>query len=506
MRAVFLLLNFAPKTNVNYRAVTSLRQMTFLGEPVTLLGGVPNPVTLFGQFAVVLVLVFVADASLTIWRRGDRRKALMIGGSVAFFLLAGLVASAAVFWLNFRAPLATSVLYLGVVAVMGYELSRDVLRASQLVQELQASEAGLRESEARMNLAVDAADFGIWIRDLEHDQIWASAKWRELFGFSASEAVDFDSIRKRLHPDDRDGLQQAQADAIASSQGGTDRGRYQTEFRLVLPDGECRWISSRGRVECDAGGRPVLIRGASREITASKHAELALRDLSGRLIAAQEVERARIARDLHDDVSQQLAGLSIALSGLKRHAAAVVDSPDLQKDVSSLQQRTNALANSVRDLSHDLHPDVLRHVGLASSLTAYCGDLSLSQALEVSCNAEGDFESLNPEAALCLYRIAQEALRNVVKHAEASRAEVRLSQNGDTAELIVADNGRGFDIEVHRHGSGLGLVSIAERVRLAGGTVSVVTVINQGTKIRVLLPITYTTSEDDVPGRVATSA
>ena len=148
-----------------------------------------------------------------------------------------------------------------------------------------------------------------------------------------------------------------------------------------------------------------------------------LRDLAGRLIAAQEVERARIARDLHDDVSQQVAALSIGLSGLKRRAAAVPNGTDLQDDVSSLQQRTRTLAESVRDLSHDLHPDVLRHVGLAASLTAYCNGLSLSPAIAVSCSAQGDFESLDPEAALCLYRIAQEALHNVVKHARARHAD-----------------------------------------------------------------------------------
>ena len=109
---------------------------------------------------------------------------------------------------------------------MGYELSRDVLRASQLVHELQASEAGLRESEARMSLAVDAADFGIWIRDLARNEIWASEKWRELFGFAPSEPLEFDAILKRLHPDDREGLQQAHAMALA----GADGGRYQTEY------------------------------------------------------------------------------------------------------------------------------------------------------------------------------------------------------------------------------------------------------------------------------------
>ena len=214
-----------------------------------------------------------------------------------------------------------------------------------------------------------------------------------------------------------------------------------------------------------------------------------LRDLAGRLIAAQEVERTRIARDLHDDVSQQIAALSIALSSLRRRAAAMPDGADLQDDFSSLQQRTNTLAESVRDLSHDLHPDVLLHVGLATALAAYCNELSLSRAVAVTCSAQGNFESIDPEAALCLYRIAQEALRNVVKHAEARHAEVRVLRTGDGAELMIADDGKGFDIDTRKNGTGLGLVSIIERARLSGGTVSIVTALNKGTRVLVRIPI-----------------
>ena len=134
----------------------------------------------------------------------------------------------------------------------------------------EASEAGLRESEARMSLAVDAADFGIWIRDLARHEIWASDAWRGCLASRRRSALD---IRRpscsALHPDDREALRQTHAMAIAGANGG----RYQSEYRLILPDGATRWISSRGRVEVDATGQPVLIRGAAREITARKHAE-----------------------------------------------------------------------------------------------------------------------------------------------------------------------------------------------------------------------------------------
>ena len=138
-----------------------------------------------------------------------------------------------------------------------------MLRASQLVQELQASEAELRESEARMSLAVDAADVGIWIRDLVRHEIWASEKWRELFGFALSEPLEFNAIANRLHPDDREALQQAHRD------GDCGCGWRQISDRI--PADAAGWCDpvdlSLGRVESDATGQPALIRGATRDIT-----------------------------------------------------------------------------------------------------------------------------------------------------------------------------------------------------------------------------------------------
>ena len=105
-----------------------------------------------------------------------------------------------------------------------------------------------------MSLAVETADLGIWIRDLRRDEVWASEKWRALFGFTPSERLDFDTILKRLDPDDRERLQQARRKAI----DGEGQGRYQMEYRLTLPDGAIRWIASESRVEWNARGEPVL--------------------------------------------------------------------------------------------------------------------------------------------------------------------------------------------------------------------------------------------------------
>jgi two-component system, LuxR family, sensor kinase FixL len=267
MRAVALLANFLTGQNLNYREITALRFIPFLGESVAVPETVINPWSLVGQLSGLVFLVYVVDASVTVWRRGDRRKALMVGGSIALFLLAATGEPTLVIWWKVPVPIVLSLPFMGLVAAMGYELSRDVIRASQLVRELQASEAGLRESEQRLSLAFDAADFGIWVRDLARQEIWASDRWRKLFGFTPSERLELDGILQRLHPDDREGVRQTMGRAVAGE------GRYETEFRVMLPDGGTRWISAHGQVEFDGKGKPIRIRGASRDFTDGKRAE-----------------------------------------------------------------------------------------------------------------------------------------------------------------------------------------------------------------------------------------
>ena len=351
LRVFYLLVAFLIWGNVNYLAITSLHPVPFLGDSVTAFKGIRNPWMLFGYSTMVLILIFVADASVMAWRRGDRRKALLIGGSVELFLLLGTVQAWLVHWAGLPVPVLISPFYLGLVLVMASALSRDVLRASQLVHELQTSEAGLRESEARMSLAVDAADLGIWIRELARNEIWASHKWRELFAFEPSEPLEFDAILQRLHPDDREGLRQAQAMAFA----GADGGRYQTEYRLLLPDGATRWISSQGRVDFDATGQPVLIRVAARDVTARKQAEQETQLLRQEIAHAGRVSMmGQLATGLAHEINQPLASI------LRNAEAAELflqhPSPDLDEirailsDIRSDDERAGHVIDRMRGL------------------------------------------------------------------------------------------------------------------------------------------------------------
>ena len=354
-RILYVMLIFLVGMNVDSLTASNLRHVRFLGESVAVFEGVSNPLLAFGQLVVPLMLVFVVDASVTAWRRGDRRRAWTIGGSVVFFVLAGLGKSSIVLWANVQAPVVVSPCYLGLVAVMGYELSRDVLRASELVRELQISETELRESEARMSLAVDAADFGMWTRDLKSNDIWASEKWRQLFGFAPSVPLQFAAILNQLHPDDRDAFEQAHASATTGAAADDTRGRYQTEFRLKLPDGAIRWIASRGRVEVDAAGRPVLIRGASRDVTEHKRAEQETQQLQQEIAHAGRVSMmGQLASGLAHEINQPLAAI------LRNAEAAELflqdPSPDLDEvrailtDIRLDDERAGKVIDGMRNL------------------------------------------------------------------------------------------------------------------------------------------------------------
>src|SRR5262245_7798237 len=167
-----------------------------------------------------------------------------------------------------------------------------------------------------------------------------------------------------------------------------------------------------------------------------------IQDLAGRLIIAQEAERKRIARDLHDDISQQLAALSLALSLFSRRIPEQ-DKAAVEDALAALQRRTVNLGDSIRRLSHDLHPGVLQQVGLIAALETHCEEFRGHHEIEVTLDASGDLDTIAPETALCLFRSAQEALRNAVRHGGARRIRVTLSRADGELALSIVDDGCG---------------------------------------------------------------
>src|SRR6266480_1897056 len=278
LRTLVLVLNFLFKPNLNFREITSLRHLSWWGgETVSAPVGVPNPWTLVGQLSVLLLLIFLVDATITVWRRGDRRRALIVGGSAISFVTLSLGQSALVIWGVIESPFFVSFPYLGMIAAMGYELSDNLVRAAQLAQRFQASEAALRESEARINLAASAANLGLWVWNIQNDELWVSEKWSRLFGFAESEPVSFDRVFQVVHPEDREHMKQLVQHIF---EGGS--GEYENEYRITRPVGSTRWLAGHGSVELDERGKPAFTRGVTRDITLRRQAEDALRESEAR--------------------------------------------------------------------------------------------------------------------------------------------------------------------------------------------------------------------------------
>jgi two-component system, LuxR family, sensor kinase FixL len=269
VRTLSLILNFLTGPNLNYREITALRRIPFLGEPVSVGVGVSNPWMLVGQLSLVLLVVFVVDAAFKVWRRGDRRQALVLGGGIVFFVSMATGQAILALWGIVPMPITASLFYMGIIAAMGFELSHDVLRAAEISEDL-------RESEQRMDLAARAAGLGMWVWNIARNEIWITDKARALFGFTPSEKLDAERFRSRIHPEDRESVLRARTQSIESG------GAYESEYRIMLPDGEVRWLAGCGRAEFNGEGKAVFMRGASRDITRRKLGEEALRESEAR--------------------------------------------------------------------------------------------------------------------------------------------------------------------------------------------------------------------------------
>jgi two-component system, LuxR family, sensor kinase FixL len=259
LRTLVLILNFIFPVSINFTGITEIRQFSWGGQMVSVPVGASNPWGLLSTITLLLLLIFSADAAITVWRRGDRRRAVLVGGSMIFgAILAWHVPL--VIWGVIDVPFFRGFSYTAIVAAMGYELSNDLARVASLAREVEIS-------EKRLNLAADSANLGMWEWDIVRDEIWITDKGRAVLGFDSSEKVDFELFRSRLHPEDRESVGKAVKDSLGTG------AEYESEYRVMLPDGQLRWIAGRGQVEFNRDGRPVRMRGASLDITKRKQAE-----------------------------------------------------------------------------------------------------------------------------------------------------------------------------------------------------------------------------------------
>ena len=218
----------------------------------------------------------------------------------------------------------------------------------------------------------------------------------------------------------------------------------------------------------------------------SSSAEAAVADISRKLIEAQEQERARLARELHDDISQRLVLLAVGIEQVHKDVAGPLD--DVQNRLSEIRKQTMDISTAIRDLAHELHSSSLEYLGFVSAVKNLAGELRRRQKMEIKVKNDGVPNALPAEISLCLYRIVQEALHNAVKHSGAKYVEVHLQQTSDQIQITLRDCGKGFDVGAAGNGRGLGLASMRERIRLVNGTIVIRSKPTAGTIIRACVP------------------
>jgi PAS domain S-box-containing protein len=343
------------------------------------------------------------------------------------------------------------------------------------------AEAEHRAAMARLEAAVESAGIGFHVSEDEGRITLLDDRTRAMFGFPPElEARVRAFWLEHIHPDDRAGVVEASHDVF---EGRVDHIRL--DYRYLHPTRGLVWYRHTSRsFERDRSGRVSRTAGAIQDITDQKRTEEDLRTLSRRLIQAQEAERALLARELHDDVTQRLAVLAIEL-GRAESSAAGGAQPQVLKTVREGLVR---LSEDIHSLAYRLHPAVLEELGLAEALRAECERRERHGGIAVALDLEPMSAAVGKDATLCLYRVAQEALNNIARHAHARAAGVMLRQMDGGLLLAVKDDGIGFDPEESGARASLGLVSMRERLRLVNGTLDIESAPGRGTSIVAWVP------------------
>lgn len=356
-----------------------------------------------------------------------------------------------------------------------------VLAVGMDITEQKLAAEALRESENRLRLLLDSTVEAIYGIDLEHRCTFCNAACLRVLGYHDPDALLGKNMHHLIHHSHRDGtlFPEEKCSILRALQTG----------EAVHADDEVLWRANGTSFPVEywshqqrKGQEIVGAVVAFIDITERKAAEAALAGMSGRLIEAQEQERTRIARELHDDLSQRLALLTIELERLLEASTDL--SPETRGRIGELRNQSAEIASDVQSLSHELHSSKLEYLGMAPAMRALCHELSRQQKVEIVFSHDDIPSTVPKDISLCLFRVLQEALQNAVKHSGASRFDVELRYAADAINLCVRDSGSGFDREEALKTRGLGLISMMERMKLVGGRISIDSQLQRGTAIR----------------------
>jgi PAS domain S-box-containing protein len=393
--------------------------------------------------------------------------------------LAALVSQGEPFSVDHRIVLPDgSVRFLHCMARVEHGADGEPVRVFGIAQDI----SDRKQAEERYISACMAGRVGVWDWDLKTDRIYVDPWLKRLLGYDEHEIQNtIDDWGSKVHPDDADLVM---AEATKHLDGVTDR--YEVEHRMLHKNGSIVWFLARGTALRDDQGHPYRMTGTDTDITEHKQTREAILELGSRLINLQEEERSRIARELHDDVCQRLALLATELQFAAESSPE--SGPELVEKVGRVFERLQELSSDIHDLSYRLHPRSLERLGLTEAIGGLCREIGKRRRIQLVFEEKNMPSSIGDDAALCLYRVAQESLRNVVKHSRAKSAEVELWAENGEARLTVTDGGVGYDPGPIREQNGLGVISMRERLRALGGRLSIQSVPGEGTRVEAVVP------------------
>ncbi len=353
------------------------------------------------------------------------------------------------------------------------------------------TQTALRESAAKLKEAQRIGKIGYWEHDLIADRITWSEETGRIFGLPLSDGgISQAQLEDMTHPDDRQLQRQALSEAL-------QHGRLlDVEFRIISSGGDMRCVHVRDEIVYDESGRPIRMFGTVQDITQRKQAEEELRrhatrlqELSRQVLQAQEVERRAIARELHDEIGQVLTAVSTNLQTIQLSSHAATLAERLKESIHLVDEALR----QIRDLSLDLRPSMLDDFGLVPALEWFVDRQAQRSGFSAELAVEPAELRMPANLETTVFRIAQIALTNVARHAQAKHVHVELRQHEAELELVIRDDGIGFDVaaalERASRGATLGLLSMQERVRLVGGTLKIESAPGLGTEIRVRFPV-----------------
>lgn len=376
-------------------------------------------------------------------------------------------------------------------------LTQKIMGISQDITQRKKTETALRESEERFDLAVRGTDAGIWDWDLRTNRVYFSPRWKSMLGYEDHEITDdLSEWETRLHPEDHD---RAMVTVQEYLDGKTFQ--YELEHRLRHKEGTYRWILAKGVSTQDESGTQVRMSGSHLDITERKRGEEQLqetynrlRELSRKLEQVEEAERKRIARELHDEFGQNLTALKFDISWLDRQVRRLgLDQsiPDFDQKIYGMKTLIDGGVRTIRQIVTTLRPTILDDLGLFAALEWLAKDFQSRTGTPCTfSNSASHMEELfHSEVSTAIFRITQELLTNVIRHAQASTVQIHVNAEGEVLSLNVTDNGLGLTSEHPTQLGGYGLAGIRERATLLGGNLDVVGEPGVGTRVMVSIPI-----------------